>query len=138
MSQNYWFSCIYFVHFWNYFNSITLVSCVAILILQCGKVFFFLEIFLFQFFILTISVVLRGERFYGSLVFYGEPNKSHEVVMFVTKWLSLMRFWCLFVASTPESIHTKDESKRGIVFAFIFGVKRPVQWVQSVNRPNHI
>ena len=25
-------------------------------------------------------------------------------------------------ATTPESIHTKDESKRGIAFAFIFGV----------------
>ena len=24
--------------------------------------------------------------------------------------------------TTPESIHTKDESKRGIAFAFIFGV----------------
>ena len=24
--------------------------------------------------------------------------------------------------TTPESIHTKDESKRGSVFAFIFGV----------------
>ena len=24
--------------------------------------------------------------------------------------------------STPESIHTKDESKRGSAFAFIFGV----------------
>ena len=26
------------------------------------------------------------------------------------------------VTATPESIHTKDESKRGIAFAFIFGV----------------
>ena len=25
-------------------------------------------------------------------------------------------------ATTPESIHTKDESKRGLAFAFIFGV----------------
>ena len=25
-------------------------------------------------------------------------------------------------ATMPESIHTKDESKRGIAFAFIFGV----------------
>ena len=25
-------------------------------------------------------------------------------------------------ATTPEPIHTKDESKRGIAFAFIFGV----------------
>ena len=31
--------------------------------------------------------------------------------------------------STPESIHTKDESKRGSAFAFIFGVNWPVQWM---------
>ena len=29
--------------------------------------------------------------------------------------------WCCDTA-TPESIHTKDESKRGSAFAFIFGV----------------
>ena len=29
----------------------------------------------------------------------------------------------------PESIHTKDESKRGSAFAFIFGVNWPVQWM---------
>ena len=27
-----------------------------------------------------------------------------------------------FDTTTPESIHTKDESKRGSAFAFIFGV----------------
>ena len=31
--------------------------------------------------------------------------------------------------TTPESIHTKDESKRGDAFAFIFGVNWPVQWM---------
>ena len=29
--------------------------------------------------------------------------------------------WCCD-ATTPESIHTKDENKRGSAFAFIFGV----------------
>ena len=29
----------------------------------------------------------------------------------------------------PESIHTKDESKRSSAFAFIFGVNWPVQWM---------
>ena len=29
--------------------------------------------------------------------------------------------------TTPDSIHTKDESKRGTAFAFIFGVNWPVQ-----------
>ena len=36
--------------------------------------------------------------------------------------------WCCD-ATTPESIHTKDESKRGSAFAFIFGVNWPVQWM---------
>ena len=31
--------------------------------------------------------------------------------------------------TTPESIHTKDESKRGSAFALIFGVNWPVQWM---------
>ena len=31
--------------------------------------------------------------------------------------------------ATPESIHTKEESKRGSAFAFIFGVNWPVQWM---------
>ena len=30
-----------------------------------------------------------------------------------------------------KSIHTEDESKCGIAFAFIFGLNWPVQWVQS-------
>ena len=29
---------------------------------------------------------------------------------------------CCGDTTTPESIHTKDESKRGFAFAFIFGV----------------
>ena len=31
--------------------------------------------------------------------------------------------------TTPESIHTKDESKRDFAFAFIFGMNWPVQWM---------
>ena len=31
--------------------------------------------------------------------------------------------------TTPESIHTKDESKRDCAFTFIFGVNWPVQWM---------
>ena len=31
--------------------------------------------------------------------------------------------------TTQEPIHTKDESKRGSAFAFIFGVNWPVQWM---------
>ena len=36
--------------------------------------------------------------------------------------------WCCNT-TTPESIHTKDESKRGTAFAFIFGVNWPVRWM---------
>ena len=36
--------------------------------------------------------------------------------------------WCCDT-TTPESIHTKDESKRGSAFAFIFGVNWPIQWM---------
>ena len=36
--------------------------------------------------------------------------------------------WCCDT-TTPESIHTKDESKRGSAFALIFGVNWPVQWM---------
>ena len=69
--------------------------------------------------------------------------------------LSLMKCWCLFEiyhefhetchsvtssimkkdskrccdTTTPELIHTKDESKRGSAFAFIFGVNWPLQWM---------
>ena len=32
----------------------------------------------------------------------------------------------------PESIHTKDESKRGSAFAFIFGVNWPLQWANGM------
>ena len=31
--------------------------------------------------------------------------------------------------TTPKSIHTKDESKRGSAFAFIFGANWPLQWM---------
>ena len=33
--------------------------------------------------------------------------------------------------TTPESIHTQDERKRGSTFAFIFGVNWPVQWLKT-------
>ena len=36
--------------------------------------------------------------------------------------------WCCYT-TTPKSICTKDESKHVIMFAFIFGVNWPVQWV---------
>ena len=47
------------------------------------------------------------------------PPKSHEILMFVC--LQKDSKQCCD-ATTPQSIHTKDESKRGTAFAFIFGV----------------
>ena len=60
---------------------------------------------------------------YIAMIFrFTESNVSagREILMFVTRLLSLMRFWCLFVSKKtpsnavmpqhPESIHTKDES----------------------------
>ena len=73
-----------------------------------------------------------GLKFWNSD--HREP-RSHDILMFVC--LQKDAEQCCG-ATTPESIHTKDESKRGIAFAFIFGVNWPVQWVQPVNRPNHI
>ena len=54
-------------------------------------------------------------------------QEFHETCYSVT--LHLMNKaskWCCDT-STPESIHTKDESKRGTAFAFIFGVNWPGQ-----------
>ena len=45
--------------------------------------------------------------------------KSREILMFVCLQKDAKQ--CCDVTS-PESIHTKDESKRGFAFAFIFGV----------------
>ena len=44
---------------------------------------------------------------------------SHEILMFIC--LQKEAKQCCD-ETMPESIHTKDESKRGTAFAFIFGV----------------
>ena len=54
-------------------------------------------------------------------------HEFHENCHSVTSYfLKKDSKWCCDT-STPESIHTKDESKRGSAFAFIFGVNWPVQ-----------
>ena len=59
------------------------------------------------------------------------PHEFHETCHSVTFYLMKKKDSkrCCDT-STPESIHTKDESKRGSAFAFIFGVNWPVQWMQ--------
>ena len=63
---------------------------------------------------------------YG-LMFYTIYHEFHETCHSVTFYFMKKdsKWWCN--TSTPKSIHTKDESKRGSAFAFIFGVNWPVQ-----------
>ena len=53
-----------------------------------------------------------------------------DFISWVNSFSDISRM-CILPNMTPESIHTKDESKRGFAFAFVFGVNWPVQWVQS-------
>ena len=50
---------------------------------------------------------------------FNRVAKSREILMFVC--LQKDAEQC-FEDTTPESIHIKDESKRGTAFAFIFGM----------------
>ena len=49
-------------------------------------------------------------------------HEFHEIRHSVTSYFMKKDSKRCSDASTPESIHTKDESKRGSAFAFIFGV----------------
>ena len=49
-------------------------------------------------------------------------NEFHETCYSVTFYFIKKDSKRCCDTTTPESIHTKDESKRGIAFAFIFGV----------------
>ena len=54
-------------------------------------------------------------------------HEFHENCHSVTSYFMKKDYkWCCDT-TTPESIHTKDESKRGSAFAFIFGVNWPLQ-----------
>ena len=51
------------------------------------------------------------------------PHEFHETCHSVTFYFMKKKdSERCFDTTTPESIHTKDESKRGSAFAFIFGV----------------
>ena len=66
----------------------------------------------------------------------GNKGKEIHLIMNSTKLIIPLHFisWqkdskgCCDT-TMPESIHTKDETKRGSAFAFIFGVNWPVQWM---------
>ena len=57
----------------------------------------------------------------------GSKHEFHEKCHSVTSYFMEKDFKRCYDTSTPESIHTKDESKRGSAFAFIFGVNWPLQ-----------
>ena len=67
------------------------------------------------------------------LLFYFDPvmvnmNSMKRVIPLHFIWWKKDSKLCCDT-TMPESIHTKDESKRGSAFAFIFGVNWPVQWM---------
>ena len=73
---------------------------------------------------LNLSVLLRVSNLYEYE--YREFGENcHSVTFYFVKKESER---CCDT-TTPGSIHTKDESKCGPAFAFIFGVNWPVQWM---------
>ena len=63
---------------------------------------------------------------------FGTPtikHEFHETCHSVTFYFMIRDSERCCDTTTPESIHTKDESKRGSAFAFIFGVNWLVQWL---------
>ena len=69
----------------------------------------------------------RSQRGLNQLLFIG--HEFHETCHSVTVYFMKKDSKWSCDTTTPESIHTKDESKRGSAFAFIFGVNWPVQWM---------
>ena len=56
-------------------------------------------------------------------------HEFHETCHSVTFYFMKKDYKRCCDTTMPESIHTKDESKRGSAFAFIFGVNWPEQWM---------
>ena len=75
---------------------------------------------------ISVALYLTGHDVLP-LVFDDLPLELHNDDMFLRYQVSILLIMkkdskrCCD-ATTPESIHTKDESKRGSAFAFIFGV----------------
>ena len=68
----------------------------------------------------------NGIKVYSSNGLVG--HEFHETCHSVTSYFMKKDSKRYCDTTTPESIHTKDESKRDSAFAFIFGVNWPVQW----------
>ena len=72
--------------------------------------------------------VIEQDRYVAialEIAFQGEQkvnHEFHETCHSVTSYFMKEDCKQCCDTTTPESIHTKDESKRGSAFAFIFGV----------------
>ena len=77
----------------------------------------------------TTNIYLQWTLLTLEFVIWCIQHEFHETCHSVTFHFMKKdsKWWC--DTTTPESIHTKDESKRGSAFAFIFGVNWPVQWM---------
>ena len=71
----------------------------------------------------------HGIRIYQDVFSQNLTHEFHETCHSFTFYFLKKDFRRCCDTTTPESIHTKDESKRGFAFAFIFGVNWPVQWM---------
>ena len=73
--------------------------------------------------------LIRGKTFTQFKDIFCSAHEIHENCHSVTFYFMKNDSKRCCDTTTPESIHTKDESKRGSAFAFIFGVNWPVQWM---------
>ena len=76
------------------------------------------------------QVFCQRYRTHRYLAYHEFHENCHSVTFYFMKKDS--KQWC--DTTTPESIHTKDESKRGSAFAFIFGVNWPLKWMWRNNK----
>ena len=83
-----------------------------------------------KFFETDWSLACHNELLFEEMTMIDLVYEFHETCHSVTFYFMKKRLQTMCDTKTPESIHTKDESKRGIAFAFIFGVNWPVQWMQ--------
>ena len=92
----------------------------------------------------TANCISSKEKYIqGRNIFKAETNSMKHFSLHISQYLHEFHETCHSVTfhfinkvdskqcydtSTPESIHTKDESHRGSAFAFIFVVNWPVKW----------
>ena len=83
----------------------------------------FLYIYIF---IIRVSPILYIYIIYFSSCMHIMNSMKPVIPLHFFTWKKDSKLCC--DTTMPESIHTKDESKHGSAFAFIFGVNWPVQW----------